>query len=109
MLEIAIFLIGISLGALVSRFLYYLYESHTDKLEGITTPKGYHFHHSMYGIMAFFVSPIMLNNSLVYAAILLVGFGLGLIIDHTIEEGFVFISKIGDEEAGEYTEDKDLY
>lgn len=93
MFEIAIFIVAFFLGFLVSRISFYLYESNPDKLESITTHKGYHVHHSVYGVTSFFAVPFMLGNHHFITTIILIGLGLGIIIDHTIEEGFMFITK----------------
>jgi hypothetical protein len=47
----------------------------------------------MYGLTSFMVVPFTLTNHHVITTFILIGFGLGVIIDHTIEEGFVFITK----------------
>lgn len=94
MSKIAIFLIALFLGFILSRLWYkFVYASHptVKKLDRIGRHKGYHFHHSMYGLTSLFVVPFTLTHFIVTMA--LIGFGLGVIIDHTIEEGFIFITK----------------
>lgn len=54
--------------------------------------KGYHLHHSMYGLALFALTPITVGNLVETLAV--VGFGLGIIIEHTIHDGFVFVNKI---------------
>jgi hypothetical protein len=55
--------------------------------------KGYHFHHSMYGVVALALTPMTFGN--IIETIALAGFGLGIIIEHTIHDSFVFINKVG--------------
>ena len=96
MSEIVIFLLAFSLGFLASRLWFiFLYRSHpmVKKLDKIGLHRGYHFHHSMYGVTSFMIVPFTLTNHHVLTTFILIGFGLGVIIDHTIEEGFVFITK----------------
>lgn len=108
MQEAAIFLFALFCGFLFSRFLYFIYESKEETMERLTTPKGYHLHHSMYGVTSLFIVPFTASHH-IFTTIFLLGFGIGIIIEHTLEEGFVFISKWDDEDINEYTEDKELY
>lgn len=57
--------------------------------------KGYHFHHSLYGLAMFALTPITFGN--IFETLGLIGFGLGIIIEHTIHDSFVFINKINKE------------
>ena len=94
MLNIVIFLVALFLGFLLSRIWYkFAYESHPaiKKLDRLGRYKGYHFHHSIYGATSLFVVPFTLSHFTITLA--LIGFGLGVIIDHTLEEGFIFITK----------------
>ncbi len=96
MSEIVLFLLAFSLGFSASRLWFiFLYRSHpmVKKLDKIGLHKGYHFHHSMYGLTSFMVVPFTITNNHVLITLILIGFGLGVIIDHTIEEGFIFITK----------------
>lgn len=93
MQEVAIFLIAVFFGFFVSKFVSFIYDSNPEKIERITTKKGYHFHHSMYGLTSFFAAPIMINNNHVLTTLVLIGLGLGIIIEHTIQCGFVFLTK----------------
>lgn len=54
--------------------------------------KGYHIHHSMWGVAALALTPMTLSN--IFETVALVGFGIGIIIEHTISDSFVFINKI---------------
>ena len=54
--------------------------------------KGYHFHHSIYGVAALALTPMTLGN--IIETVALAGFGLGIIIEHTAHEGFIFINKV---------------
>ena len=94
MFKIVIFLLALFLGFVLSRLWYKLsYTSHptTKKIDKIGRHKGYHLHHSIYGLTSFMIVPFTLTHFAVSMA--LVGFGLGIIIDHTIEEGFIFITR----------------
>jgi hypothetical protein len=95
MFKLVIFLLALFLGILLSRIWYKLsYASvpATKKIDKIISRhKGYHIHHSMYGLTSFMIVPLTLTHYGLSMA--LVGFGLGIIIDHTIEEGFIFITK----------------
>jgi hypothetical protein len=53
--------------------------------------KGYHFHHSLFGIAAFLFVPLFWEES--NKVIVLLGFGTGIIVQHSIKEGFRFITK----------------
>lgn len=98
MLEIGIFLMTLFLGFILSR-MWYIFTvesrharvSKVKKLDRLGRHKGYHFHHSVYGLTSFIMVPFTLTHFTISLA--LIGFGLGVIIDHTIEEGFVFITK----------------
>src|ERR1035437_6164287 len=97
MLNLAIFSSAFFLGLLLSRLWYrYTYDSHptVKKLDRLGRHKGYHFHQSLYGATSLFVVPFTITHFLV--TLILIGFGLGVIIDHTIEEGFIFITKEDD-------------
>lgn len=91
--EVSIFLIAAFFGFFLSKFISFIYDSNPEKIERITTKKGYHFHHSMYGITSFLPVPIMIDNHHVLTTVILIGLGLGIIIEHTIQCGFVFLTK----------------
>lgn len=93
MQEIAIFLVAVFLGFFLSKFVSFVYDSSPERIEKITTKKGYHFHHSMYGLTSFLPVPIMIDNHHVLTTFVLIGLGLGIIIEHTIHCGFIFITK----------------
>ncbi len=59
---------------------------------GYKISKKHHVHHSMYGLVPFFIAPFTLAN--ITLTITIVGFGIGIIIEHTVHEGFVFINKV---------------
>ncbi len=93
MQEVAIFLAAVFFGFFLSRLVSYIYDSNPEKIEKITTKKGYHFHHSMYGLTSFFPVPILIDNHHVLTTFVLIGLGLGIIIEHTLQCGFNFITK----------------
>jgi len=53
--------------------------------------RGFHIHHSVYGVTVFFFLPLTLHNFI--ETVFLSGFGLGIIIEHTFHEGFKFITR----------------
>lgn len=93
MQQVAIFLLASISGFLLSRFVSFIYNSSPERVERITTKKGYHFHHSMYGLTSFLAAPIMISNHHALTTLILIGLGLGIIIEHTIHCGFIFITK----------------
>ena len=111
MQEVAIFLLAVFLGFSLSKVISFVYDYNPKKIEKITTKKGYHFHHSIYGLTSFFAAPIMINRHHVLTTLMLIGLGLGIIIEHTIQCGFVFLTKKDskDKKTNDYTEDKELY
>lgn len=55
---------------------------------------GFHFHHSTYGIFFIIISVLMLLIDKVNLSIISVGFGIGIIIIHTISERrFIFVER----------------
>lgn len=54
--------------------------------------RGYHIHHSMYGVSIFFFLPLTFHH--IAETIFLAGLGLGIIIEHTVHEGFKFIERV---------------
>ncbi len=61
----------------------------TDRYDKKSFFKGYHFHHNLFAVplflIAFFTQEVI--------AVVLLGSGIGLIIQHTYREGFKFITK----------------
>lgn len=49
----------------------------------------YHFHHSIQGVLAIFVGKVLGGNKGKYIS----SFGLGILTQHTLDEGLVFITK----------------
>ncbi len=47
---------------------------------------GYRLHHSLYGVLFIVLSLINKN-------VFLLGFGIGIIVQHTVSDGFRFLSK----------------
>jgi hypothetical protein len=93
MQQIAIFLLASISGFLLSSFVSFIYNSSPEKVERLTTKKGYHIHHSMYGLTSFMAAPIMISNHHPLTTLILIGLGLGIITEHTIRCGFNFITK----------------
>ncbi|MFH0853130.1 MAG: hypothetical protein V1853_01880 [bacterium] len=79
------------LGILSGFVVGFIWETSTRKIIHLAHRNGYHYHHSLFGLVAFLFIPKFwydLNKALFIA-----GFGLGIIIQHTINEGFIFITK----------------
>lgn len=74
------------------KFSDYILLKKTKRWHHIGIKKGYHIHHSVWGIAVFALTPLTMSNILETVA--LVGFGIGIIIEHTISDSFVFINKI---------------
>ncbi|MFH1841045.1 MAG: hypothetical protein ABH807_02735 [Candidatus Shapirobacteria bacterium] len=49
----------------------------------------YHLHHSLFGVLLFFIG--FLTQGIV--TVVLLGLGMGIIVQHTCREGFEFITK----------------
>lgn len=84
-MSIFLFLLGILIGI----FFGTLWVKYTNPIKSYATLKGRHFHHSLLFIplitFAFFF-----QKPVIY---LFIGMGLGIVIQHTLQEGFIFISK----------------
>ena len=85
---ILIFLFAILTGYIFSD---YIIVKKARKYHSIGRKKGYHIHHSTYGLVCCLVAPFIANN--IFETIFFMGFGLGIIIEHTLHERFVFIEK----------------
>ncbi len=81
-------LLGFSSGFI---FAFLLWKITASKIGYLTHQGGYHFHHSLFGLLAFLFIPIFRSDS--NKTFFIVGFGLGVILQHTIKERFVFITK----------------
>lgn len=67
-----------------------LWERSTKKISHLCHQGGYHFHHSLFGIFVLFFIPFVVDiNKILF----IICFGLGVITQHTIQDGFVFITK----------------
>jgi hypothetical protein len=60
----------------------------------LTPLKEYHIHHSMVGLIIMLCANL---TDIVWHQVLLVGFGLGMFIHHTVTEGLIFITKNKDD------------
>jgi hypothetical protein len=76
----------------LSGFVFaFLWETATRRADHLAYQWGYHFHHSLFGLLAFLSIPLVRNDS--NKTMFALGFGLGAILQHTLNEGFVFITK----------------
>ena len=75
-----------------SGFIFgFLWEVSTLKIGHWAHQKGYHYHHSLFGLIAFLFIPKFWGD--MNKALFAFGFGVGAIIQHSIKEGFIFITK----------------
>ena len=63
----------------------------TFKIGHLVHRAGLHFHHSLLGLLALMLIPFYKDSF--DKIMLIVGFSVGIIIQHTIKEGFIFITK----------------
>lgn len=88
--DILFFLSVVAMGYLFSDYVIVKKAKRFHNL-GYKVSKKYHVHHSVYGLSTFLFIPFTLTN--ITETILLIGFGLGIILEHTHHEGFIFIEK----------------
>ncbi len=55
---------------------------------------GFHFHHSLFGLVAFLLTLVYKNDYV--KVVFFIGFGVGVITQHTITDRLVFISRDSD-------------
>ena len=87
------FLIGILSGVVFSYIWVYVAVSkyRIEKLFiKFTFFKKYHIHHSMFVPIVFLLLLFIENDQI---TLFLVGFSIGILIKHTLEDGFVFVTK----------------
>ena len=86
------FIILLLLSGFFSGFiLAILWEISTYKIGHLAHQKGCHFHHSLFGVSAFRLIPILGNDP--KEVLFALCFGIGIITQHSIKDGFVFITK----------------
>ncbi len=83
--------IYVALGLFCGFFLGFLWEVSTLKIGHMAYRNGYHYHHSLFGLVAFLLLPKFWDDP--NKAFFVVGFGIGMITQHTVKEGFIFITK----------------
>jgi len=78
-------------GGIIAGFLFcVIWAEATGKLKLLSEIKGYHFHHSLFSIPAFFA--VILSSGL--TSLFFLGLGAGVIFQHSATEGgFKFITK----------------
>lgn len=81
---------GLIFGVFVSHVQYFIFKV-TKDLSVIGRQKGYHIHHSMFGVVFYFIPQFVHMSQ--GNMLLLYGFATGIIVDHTMKEGFIFITK----------------
>jgi len=85
-MHLLVFLFGILGGYLFCKVLVWV---SVGKLHRRAIIKGYHFHHSLGGKYTFILALFFSGN----IALFLWGSGIGIIIEHTLMDGLVFITK----------------
>ena len=89
-MDLSIILLLLS-GFFSGFILAILWEITTYKIGHLAHQKGFHFHHSLFGVIAIILIPIFCNDFNKTFFVLL--FGIGIITQHSIKEGFIFITK----------------
>lgn len=89
--ELAKRIIYLILGFSSGFIFAFLWEVSTLKIGHLAHQKGYHFHHSLFGLIAFLFIPKFWGD--MNKVLFVFGFGTGVIIQHAIKEGFIFITK----------------
>lgn len=84
-MEVLVFLLGILLGFAFGEVWVWV----TDKWSAKPFIKGYHLHHSLFALLVFFIAFFVSETM----RIVLLGSGIGIIIQHTCKEGFKFITR----------------
>ena len=75
-------------------FLWEFVTAQILKIDHFACQKGYHFHHSCFGLICFVLSICFLGKENYAAAAKILIFGVGIIVQHTLtKDGFVFITK----------------
>lgn len=75
-----------------SGFIFgFLWEISTSKIRHLAHQNGHHYHHSLFGLGAFLFIPKFLGD--LNKMFFITGFGLGVIVQHAIKEGLIFITK----------------
>ncbi len=75
-------------------FSDYVIRKKAKRWHHIGIKKGYHIHHSTYGLVMFIIASPTAASSHITAALSITGFGLGIILEHTRNERFVFVEKL---------------
>jgi len=53
---------------------------------------GYHVHHSMFGVIGLLLVPVLRTTTL--QKVMIVGFSIGILVEHTVNDAFVFLTKV---------------
>lgn len=87
-IDIVFFFTSIILGY---AFSDYVIVKKAKRWHSLGKTKKYHIHHSTYGLMSFLATPITYGS--IMGTIFFFGLGVGIIIEHTYHERFVFIER----------------
>ncbi|KKR11698.1 MAG: hypothetical protein UT39_C0004G0057 [Candidatus Woesebacteria bacterium GW2011_GWA1_39_21] len=93
-IKMNIYLLTLSLGVILGFITGKMWSNTFYKLQKMITHKtflkNYHIHHSLGGLIISLLAVIILNN---WLETIIVGLGIGMLIEHTISNGFVFLTK----------------
>ncbi len=82
--------LGLVLGFLTSHLQYFLYKVKSN-LSVLNRQRGYHLHHSLFGVVLYTLPEFMHLSHQQF--IFVYALATGIIIDHTLKEGFIFVTK----------------
>ena len=83
---------GCAILGLFFGFLFgFLWEKLTLRIDHLAHRNGHHYHHSLFGLLVFLFIPMFWDD--LNQVLLIAGFGIGVILHHTIKEGFIFLTK----------------
>ena len=80
-------ILGLFLGFLFG----FLWEKFTLRINYLAHRNGYHYHHSLFGLVGFLFIPMFWGD--LNKVLFIAGFGIGVILHHTIKEGFIFYTR----------------
>lgn len=89
-MEILYLLLGFS-GGFIFGFVWEFVTMQILKTGKYAHIDGWHFHHSLFGLISFLVAYLSRNDFI--KIMFFVGFGVGVITQHTITDRFVFLSR----------------
>ncbi len=79
------------LGFLIGFMFASTWERITRRIGHLAYQKGVHFHHSLFGLLVLLFVPLVWDRP--DRVLSIIGFGVGIIVQHSIKEGLVFITR----------------